>query len=223
MTKRAARPYSAFQLVEAPIPQDQAEFALGREISDEEWAGINFAYQRHQANLRALNSSKASRKKDDRQGWLARQTASVRDIEAAMERIERVRNRHGDFLDEASENHSIQQFGHSAHPSACALDLLTDAYRKLISAVAIVERAEPLEIEVPTEAEARKTLVSSIFEVLKPGGAAITNGRSIEVLDECSFSMLTGFEQLIYELEIHEAKRPETFARWVRSAVTGGT
>ena len=136
-----------------------------------------------------------------------------------MESIDRARKDHGDFLHEASENHCLTSRGHSYTPEYSASAPLDDAYIKLIHAIAIIERAEPIEYDTLTDAEARRELTCDIAAALPADVSRVSDGRVL--CDEASEADLTPFEQLISCLGIHEGARPSATAAWVRKALKG--
>ncbi len=220
-TRRAATAVG-FIWTDPPISKTEAESLLGRDIPDQAWSGIVNAYELYLHRLNDLTATKSSRKKDDPQGWTARQTATTKALEAALAKIEAAQ-RHGNFLREASENHAIQQFGHSKPATLNAHLLLNEAFDSVLKALVIIERAQPREVELPTEATARDLAVRDIFAALRSGGieARASFGATLGQLERVTVSDLTLFEQLISALQIGDERRPAAFSAFIRAALAG--
>ena len=137
-----------------------------------------------------------------------------------MERITAAR-RNRDFLVEASDNYCLQTFGHSALGRFNAERNLDEAYAKLFDALVVLERANPREIETPSQAEARRILLREIREALAEAGldASISDGRGLP--EDAAEADLTPFEQLLSAFGAHDAETPASFAKWVRRALMG--
>lgn len=218
--KRAARPLGGIVL-EPPLSQKESEAVYGRPILDETWSAVCHAFKQFGYHLRALEATQAHRAKDpSKLGWEALQQTTVKAMEAALGRIEAARG-HGDFLREASENYCLRTYGRSYLSEHNADQLLREAYRKIMDAVLIIERAQPDEVETPSGAEARKILARSIVEALRTqdGSVAVSDGHCLP--DDAAESDLTPVEQLISALGIHEAERPSALSRWLRRALAG--
>lgn len=223
-TRRAAKS-GAFFVIKPPIGQVAAGEVMGCAISDETWQNIKAAFYHYSNRMQDLQASKASRKKDDPQGWLARQTAATKSLQSALEKLEAARSKHGAFIHEASENYSLQTFGHSYLPEHSGDALLNAAFQSTLSALMIIERAKPQEIDVPTEATARDMLVRDIHAALTSEGieARASTGFDLGQLGRpARFLDLTAFERLLTAFLIGDEKKPAAFAAFVRGALAGG-
>lgn len=203
-TKRAGRP-GATSRMQPPISKGSASEIIGTDIPAEAWGLIEAAFLRYGENQQLLGSSKISKKKDDPQGWLARQNATISAIDAALAKVERVRSNHGGFLHEASENYALQTFGRSADPELSARRAIDRAFSELVRAVTIIERAEAREIVCLTAAAARDQLIRDVADALQSCDYDIkrTGSSKREQMDSrATASELTPFERLIYEMQI---------------------
>lgn len=222
MTTRhqAARDLGGF--VKRPtLSRDEAERVYGRAFTDAAWGAICNAFMRYGERLRALNATRLSRSKDPaKAGWDQRQSATVKAIEAAMDRINAAR-RHDEFLREASDNYSIQTFGQSYMGSVNAQRLVDEAFGNLLDALIIVGRAEPMEIETPTEAEAQRILVRQLRDALSEQEMDVSVSDGRELPDKPSEADLTPFEQLVSAFGVHDGETPAAVSRWLRRALAG--
>lgn len=221
-TKRAASP-GAYYVIVPPIEKSKAAEIMGCDIPDEAWLKIRFAFRAFGSVLEQLSASKTSKSKGDPQGWHYRQNEAIRALEAALAKIDQAR-RHGNFLEEASENYSKQTFGESSPIERNARLKLDNAYQETLGALAIVERAIPLEIELPTEATARSELVRAIWQAFIETGidAKASTGFSLEgIVGTIRLSDLTRFERLLIEFQIGDDRKPAAFSAFVRSAIGG--
>lgn len=223
IARRAGLP-GAYSALQTPIARETASQILGCEISEETWRHIEMAFELYGKRLDQLTASKVSRKKDDAQGWAARKAATVRALEDVLKKLEASRARHGNFLHEASENYSLQTYGVSAGSGRSAKRLLDEAFRATLAALVIIERAEPREIEIPTEARSRDMLVQDVFRALHDAGLdpRASYGATLDQLERVTLADLTPFEKLIAEFQLGDEKKPAAFAAFVRSAIAGG-
>jgi hypothetical protein len=207
-----------------PIDRHEAGRILGRDVSPAAWEAVEEAFERYGYRLDNLAASKASRKKDDPQSWHARQMQAAKSLEAALRTAQGARDRHGRFLDEASDNYSLQTRGYSAGTDMQARRMVDDACRALLRALVIIERAEPIEVETPTAATARDDLLRDSAAALAADGieVAASDGWRLDGLGRpARLSDLTAFEKLVAALGIGDEKRPAAFAAWVRGALGG--
>lgn len=221
--KMAGKPGAIF-IAEPAISRAKAGEVLGQEVPHEAWQLIRGAIAAYHERLQDLTSSKASQKKDDPQGWGARQAAAVKHLERALDHLQAAREGNGEFLHEASENYSLQTFGYSAGPERSAVRAIDRAFREAFNALTIVERARPLDIETPSEATARDMAVRDIFAALTDHGIKVraSTGRGLDALArQVRLSDLTAFERLLVELQIGDGKKPGAFAAFVRGALAG--
>jgi hypothetical protein len=223
-TKRAARSLGGMVL-EPPITREEAGEYVKTEISAEAWAEICRAFVEYGGALDDLKTSRASRSKDpEKASWHERQTSTAKALEAALDRLQATR-KHGEFLREASENYSLQKSNASYSDATDADRMLRDAHRLILDALVIVERAEPMEIELPTEANARAKLVRDVASALAKSEieARASNGRNLDAITDrkARLSDLTPFEQLIDALGIGEEMTVASFSAFVRSALHG--
>ena len=221
-TKRAAHGFGG--LVHKPtLSQAQAGAEIRQAIPDQAWQEICAAFEAYGSRQRALDASKASRSKNDDQSWHTRQKAASRAIEIAMEKVGAAR-KHGDFLEEASENYCLENLGRSHSPEESARMMLDEAFAKLLHAVAIIERANPQEIEIPTAATSRDMLVQDIYAALTGAGieARASSGYYLEQLETVFTKDLTPFEALISQFGIGDERQPEAFSAWIRQVLANG-
>lgn len=223
MSKRAARA-SGGNVLEPLLSQAKAGEIIGQAIPDSAWLSIRRAFHAYGWRKDALGTSKASRSKGDGQSWHTRKDAATKAIEAAMQKVQSARSRHGGFLDEASENYSLETFGHSYMTDQSARRMLNDAYTTMLQALVIVERANPQEIEIPTAAHSRDILVRDIHAALTEGGveARLSNGFDLGQMEIVRLKDLTAFEQLIAQFGIGDDRTPAAFSAWLRAALSGG-
>lgn len=225
-TRRAARSLGCM-VMQPPITREAAGEYVKAEISDEAWGAICRAFAQYGYALAALKASRASKSKDPQKAsWHERQQNTVKALEAALDRLQATR-KHGEFLREASENYTLATFGHSHGNDMSADRMLREAYRLTLDALVIIERAQPQIIEVPTEANARTTLVRGIADALAKDGikARASTGRNLEAVTDrdAILSDLTGFEQLLDALGIGEEMTVKSFSEFVRSAISKKT
>ena len=221
-TKRAARSLGGM-VPEPPIDRQEAGRILGTEPSPAAWRAIKGAFALYGERMDTLAASKASRKNEG-QSWHVRQAQATKALETALTLAERTRDRHGRFLDEASENYFLRHYGYSAPPESEPVRLIEDACRKLLHALVIVERAEPIEVETPTAATARDDLLRTLAAALADDGIQIETspGWHLDVLGRpVKLSDLTAFERLVAALGIGDEKKPAAFAAWVRGTIGG--
>ena len=219
-------------MLDPPITQEDAERILGEPVPPAAWGSIRAAFRRYGDALDDLEASKASKKKDDPKSWHARQAKVSADLEKAMDLLERAR-RHGNFLREATENYSIKTFGYSAGAELSASRKINDAYRLILDALVVVERAEPIEAEIPTLAAAQAGLVREVAAALEGNGlsVALSDGRKLDAMPEgARHADLSPFEQLVAAFGIGDEqttgerslRKPAAFAAWMRAAMRGG-
>jgi hypothetical protein len=221
-TRRAARSLGGL-IKELKLGRDDVAQYLGATPSEGAWSRIIMAFSRYEDALDDLKSSRDSRSKDPaKASWYERQTQTKNALEAALDRLQATR-KHDEFLQEASENYSLETFGSSAGSEVNADQLLREAYQKIMNALIIIERANSLEIELPTEANARAKLVREIRDALAQDGieARASNGRSLGELEEPLLRDLTKFEQFLDALGICEELTVKSFSAFVRSALVG--
>lgn len=222
-TRRAARSLGGL-VMGPPITREAACEYVRADISEEAWGAICSAFAQYGCVLDSLKASRASKSKDpEKSGWHERQQSTVKALEAALDRVQAAR-KHRDFLIEASENYSIVTLGQSAGADLSAARLLDEAFKKILDALVIVDRAEPQIVEVPTEANARAQLVRAIAGALAQDGIAAraSTGFDAEALDRAvRLSDLTPFEQLLDILGIGKEMTINSFSRFVRSALSG--
>ena len=223
MSKRAARVLGGI-VKEPPISQAQAIEIIGQTITDEAWNKIRRAFHAYGWRQDALEASKASRSKGDTQSWYTRKDAATKAIEAAMQKVQSARSRHGGFLDEASENYSIETFGQSYTTDQSVRRMLDDAYKTMLHALVIVERSNPQEIETPTAAHSRDILVRDIHLALVESGieARLSNGFELGQMEIVRTKDLTAFEALIARFGIGDERKPAAFSAWLRAALSDG-
>jgi hypothetical protein len=229
-TKRAAHGLGG--LVHKPtLSQAQAGAEIGQVIPDKAWQEICAAFEAYGSRQRALDASKASRSNGDAQSWHTRQKAASRAIEIAMEKVEAARKKHGRFLDEASENYCLENLRRSYSHEESATMMLDEAFAKLLHAVAIIERANPQEIEIPTAATSRDMLVRDIYAALTGAGieARLSSGFDLGRLKTVFTKDLTPFEALIAQFGIGDdcsrgarLRQPAAFSAWLRQVLANG-
>jgi hypothetical protein len=222
-TRRAARSLGGIAM-QPPITRERAGKDIGAEITPEAWSAICRAFEQYGFALDNLAASRASKSKDPaKASWHERQKSTVKALEAALDRLEATR-KHDEFLHEASENYALANLGYSAGSEVNADRMLREAYRKVLDALVIIERAEPMEIEVPTEATARAVLVRDIRDALQRQGieARASTGFALDIPDRGPrLSDLTPFEQLLDALGIGDKMTVGAFSAFVRSALSG--
>lgn len=223
ISKRAARA-SGGMVQEPPLSQPEAGEIIGQAIPDPAWLAIRRAFHAYGWRQDALGTSKASRSKGDDQSWHTRKDAATKAIEAAMQKVQSARSRHGGFLDEASENYSLETFGQSYTTDKSARRMLDDAYKTMLNALVIVERANPQEIEIPTAAHSRDMLVRDIHAALTKSGikAQVSSGFDLGELEIVRLKDLTAFEALIVQFSIGDDRKPAAFSAWLRTALADG-
>lgn len=218
-TRRAARSLGGI-VMQPPMSREAASEYLETEISLEAWSKVAQAFCKYGFSLDDLNASRASKSKDPtKASWTERQKLTVNALEGAMDRLQATR-KHGEFLREASENYCQAEFGYSFSSEVSADRLLNEAYRKIFDAIVIIERAEPIEVEVPTNASARAILAIAIRDALSEDGIKTQLSDRRTLPDDASEADLTPFEQLLSALGVHEGETPTAVARWIHRAVT---
>lgn len=222
-TRRAAHSLGGMVL-EPNLSQAEAGEIIGQAIPDTAWLGIRRAFHAYGWRQDALKTSKASRSKGDDQSWHTRKDAATKAIEAAMDKVQAAKSKHGGFLDEASENYSLETFGQSYTTDKSARRMLEDAYMKMLHALVIMERANPQEIEIPTAAHSRDLLVRDIHTVLTENGieARLSSGFDLGQMEIVRLKDLTAFEALIAQFGIGDDKKPAAFSAWLRAALSHG-
>lgn len=228
-TKRASRSLGGM-VMQPPITCEDAGEYVKAEIPIEAWSEICRAFAQYGCALDNLKASRASKSKDPKKAsWHERQKSTVKALEAALDRLQATR-KHGEFLHEASDNYCLATFGYSFGYHVNADKLLRESYLNILNALVIIERAEPMIMEVPTEANARTTLVRDIADILARNGieARASNGRAFEGLEngagekrDALLSELTPFEQLLDALGFGEETTNESFSAFVRTALSG--
>ena len=223
MSKRAAQSSSGF-ILRPPISQAMAGEIIGQRVSDTAWLEIRRAFEAYGKRKDALEASKSSRSKGDSQSWHTRQQAATKAIEAAMSKVASAKSKHGEFMHEASENFTIENFGYSHGPEYCAQQKLDTAYMLMLDALMILERANPQEIEIPTSAHSRDILVRDIHAALDKSGIGCkpSSGYDLGQLDKVGIDDLTEFERLVIAFCIGDDKKPAAFAAWLRGVFADG-
>jgi hypothetical protein len=223
MSKRAARA-SGGMVLEPNLSQVEAGGIIGQSIPDGAWSAIRRAFHSYGSRQDALKTSKASRSKGDDQSWHTRKDAATKAIEAAMQKVESARSRHGGFLDEASENHSLETFGQSYTSDNSARRMLDDAFMKMFHALVIIERSNPQEIETPTAAHSRDMLVNDIHAALVESGAVVrlSSGFELGQMEIVRTKDLTAFEALIAQFGIGDDRKPAAFSAWLWAILSDG-
>lgn len=225
-TRRAAASLGG-QVMEPPITREAASEYLKADISAEAWSEVCRAFAQYSFTLDNLATSRASKSKDPQKAsWHQRQTDTIKALEAALDRLKATR-KHDEFLREASENYALATFGRSFGSKESADRMLSDAYKNILHALVIIERAESMDMDVPTEANARATLVRDIADALAQNGIearASTGWAPGEVTDRAFIlSDLTPFEQFLDALGIGEEMTVKSFSEFVRSAISSKT
>jgi len=87
----------------------------------------------------------------------------------------------------------------------------------ILALLFIVTQAEPLDVEILTDAESRKVLAKEMFEAMKPIGAKLSTGYELGQR-KTSNADLTGFEKLIELMGIHRGDTPAATSKWLRDA-----
>jgi hypothetical protein len=223
MSKRAARA-SGGMVLEPHLSQAEAGEIIGQGIPNAAWLAIRRAFHAYGWRQDALKTSKASRSKGDDQSWHTRKDAATKAIEAAIDKVQAAKSKHGGFLDEASENYSLETFGQSYDIDQSARYMLQDAYMKMLHALTIIERSNPQEIEVPTAAHSRDMLVRDIHAALSASGieARLSSGFDLGQMETVRTKDLTAFEHLIAQFGIGDDRKPAAFSAWLRAALSDG-
>ena len=214
MTTRKQAAYSKGGMVLEPnVSQEAASGVLGQPIPDTAWQKITLAFGLYGDGLDDLGTSRPNDGKNDPQSWHQQQRASVADLNRAFECIDRVTRDRKQFLIDARDNYSLQTHGHSG--SLAMKRDLEDMKLRLIRAMATIERAEPLELEVPTEATLRASLIAEIYGALQGCGILVT------LSSKGAQESLTRFEELLLALGIERGNSNRAFTMRVRRAVAG--
>lgn len=200
-----------------PIARAEAETILGRTMPPEVWCAIERAFGEFGRGLAALAASKAAGKKDDPLTWRGRQDATVRELEQIMTLLCRARARRG-FLAECRENYALRN---NALGGPHLEHLLGDAYGRVLHAIAIVERAEPMSLEVASEPQLRRGLALAVADALRDADipVALSDGWALERMEGVSGADLTPFESLVDALGIHDSVSLGALSRWLRRAM----
>ena len=218
---RAANPGGG-QLLRPPISRESSEAILQREINDDSWRFVCKAFNKYGFRKRNLETSKASRKKDDKEGWHYRRNKVMNAINSAINQVAIARTANGNFLSEVSENYSLKaNEGRSYLSDESVEALLMAAREKLYDAFRIVNGAEPQSREVATDAETRCMLARDLKCALIPEGEKgfLSDRRALPA--NPAETDLTPFEQLLSALEVHIAETPEAFSLWLSRALEG--
>lgn len=214
MTTRRQAAYSKGGIVRQPhISQDAASEVFGHSIPDSAWQKISFAFALYGNGVDNLETSRPNDGKNDPQSWHQQQRASVADLNRAFDCIDRVTRERKQFLMDALDNYSLQTQGHSG--SLAIMRDLNDMKLRLVRAIAMIERAEAYEIEVPKEGTLRASLISAIHAALKDADLPVT------LSSKGDMESLTRFEGLLLALGIERGNSARAFAMRVRRAVTG--
>jgi hypothetical protein len=223
MSKRAARA-SGGMVVEPNLSQVEASEIIGRSIPDAAWSAIRRAFHSYGPRQNALETSKASHSKGDDQSWHTRKGAATNAIEVALQKVQLARSRHGGFLDEASENYSLETVGQSYTTDNSVRRMLDDAFMKMFHALVIIERSNPQEIETPTAAHSRDILVKDIHAALIEGGVEVrlSSGFVLGQMEIVLTKDLTAFEALISQFGIGDDRKPAAFSSWLRAVLSDG-
>ena len=221
-SKRAAVPSGGI-VMQPPITQETAENILGEVISDQLWREIEAAFATYGKRLRALETSKMSRNKNDPESWHVRKSNSVGKLETAMRLIREIKDETGDFLTEAATDYTMRTYGRSLLSEHNPRQLLRESLKSLQHTVAIVERALPMEVDIPTKEEAERLVVRMLRDAFVNHGvnASVSDGRNLP--EDAAESELTLFEQFVAALEIHDAETPNALSRWLRRTLKGET
>lgn len=136
----------------------------------------------------------------------------------AVTSIDSIKTKNISFLHEASYSYATD-YNSSGARSGNAYELLTEAEKMLFDAFIIIDRANIIETEIPTDTEARRILFRTVKDALEQSGqdCKLSSGYSLDAIPNgASEADLTPFEQLICALEIHIAESPTAASLWMR-------
>ena len=196
-----------------PISKSEAEDKFGHVISDDTWCEIKGAYDRYGMRMNELNGTQNNQNRNHKIGWLKRKHDAERGIAAALKGIQKIDR---DFLSELDYMASSSRGGSAKRNSGS--NSLERALNEIDQLSIIIRDAEPLSRKIATEAESRKMLACDLFRLLKPYGASTSNGWTLSS-KTTSYADLTGFENLVKFLKIHQGNSPAAIAKWVREAL----
>lgn len=158
-----------------------------------------------------------NRNRNDPRSYAVQRARAVRLLETAFKGIGEIDPA---FLRACEANYRLAEYERTGSmPPPFDLNRRLDSVaQELLGILAVIERAEPFPVEVPSEAESRRMLARDVFETLKPHGASLSNGWEIANRAP-GHADLSGFERLVEALEIHQGDTPAATARWVRAAL----
>lgn len=211
-TRRQAARSKGGIVMQPHISQVAASEVLGASIPDTAWRAISLAFATYGAGMDSLATSRPNDAKNDPQSWHKQQRDSVADLAKAHECIDRVTRDRKDFLMDALDNYSLQTRGHSGLLEV--MRELNEMKLRLVRAMTMIERAEPYEIEVPTEATLRANLIEAVHCALQDAGIEAT------LSSKGAIDSLTPFEAMLLKLGIERGNSNRAFAMRVRRAVT---
>ncbi len=211
-TRRQAAHSKGGIVMQPHISQMEASAVLGAPIPNDAWQRINFAFAIYGDGRDALSTSRPNDAKNDPQSWHKQQRDSVADLNRAHECIDRVTRERREFLMDALDNYSLQTHGYSGLLEV--MRDLNDMKVRLVRAMTMIERAEPFEIEVPTEATLMSNLISTIY------GAMLEADLPVTLSSKGSVNGITRFETTLLALGIKRGNSERAFAMRVRRAVS---
>jgi hypothetical protein len=201
-------------VLKPPVTRSEAEEVFGATIPEPAWKEICQAFERHGFRLDDLNGTKANNNRNDTKGWARRQKDTQRVLKSAFEGLGKIDR---GFLDEAEDLYSLSRSGGlEIYNASEKLDRVHD---EILFLLTMIERAEPMDREIPTEAESRKILARDVYKALLDCGASLSNGWSVNHDHNPTEADLTGFERLAALLKIHTAHSPAARSKWLREVM----
>lgn len=201
-------------VMDPPVSRGEAEVEFGAAITDDAWREVRAAFKRHGSRLDDLEGTRLNKNPNDQQGWHRRKSDAERNLNAAEKALAAINL---DFLREAEELASLKQSG--GRDSYESQQRLKTALDEVAFLSWILREAEPIQRELPSEAESRRILACDVFKALERLGAELSNGWSLAQIDQPSHADLTGYERLAELLQIHQGETPAATAKWLREAL----
>lgn len=200
----------------APVSREEAEAIFEAPIPQEAWDAIQDAFDWHQRRLHQLGTANSRSKKRDKVGklgWWQMKKKTEQQLQSAVDSLGNVDRI---FFDQVADLVEMQGQYKQSHSNW--EDRLNEAMDCINSLQSVLQSAEPLERDVPTEEESLRALCRDVFAALDLKNAAMSNGWRLAQTNPES-NDLTGFERLVELLKIHNGNSPRATAVWVRNAL----
>lgn len=182
------------------LSQVDAGNAYGRAIPDDAWSQIEAAFEKHGVLVEMRTTPRANENVKDPNSYGAGRNNADKDMERAFSLVEELRSNHT-LVSAISDSWELNR-GHGKDSGL--KQCLDDASMALLRALYIIRDADPVVMELPSEADAKKQLVRKIAAALEGAGLP---------------SQARDIRPLIAAFSIHGEFSAEAFDKWLSRAL----